>query len=71
LSSLRPKVMREPSVSSHHALLEVRADVVMVTDLGSTNGVIVNDAKIVANTPTALKSGDHVVFGTKKFTVRN
>ncbi len=64
-------VIREPSVSSHHALLEVKTDVVMVTDLDSTNGVIVNDAKIAANTPTTLKSGDHVQFGTKKFTVRN
>jgi uncharacterized protein YegL len=62
-------VIREPSVSSHHALLEVTADALSVTDLGSTNGVIVNDAKIAVNTPTTLKSGDHVQFGTKKFTV--
>jgi pSer/pThr/pTyr-binding forkhead associated (FHA) protein len=52
-------------------LLEVMADALAVTDLDSTNGVIVNDAKIAVNTPTTLKPGDHVQFGTKKFTVRN
>jgi pSer/pThr/pTyr-binding forkhead associated (FHA) protein/uncharacterized protein YegL len=64
-------VLHEPSVSSHHALLEVKVDAVLVTDLGSTNGVIVNEARIAANTPTGLHVGDRVQFGTMKFTVRN
>jgi FHA domain len=64
-------VIREPSVSSHHAVLEIGMNALTVTDLGSTNGVIVNDAKIAVNTPTVLRPGDRVVFGTKKFTVRN
>lgn len=63
-------VLREPSVSSHHAVLEVKTDGLTVTDSGSTNGVIVNDIRIAVNTPTLLQPGDRVQFGIKKFTIR-
>ncbi len=63
-------VLREPSVSSHHAVVDVAVDGLTVTDLGATNGVIVNDIRIAVNTPTLLHPGDRVQFGIKKFTVR-
>ena len=64
-------VLREPSVSSHHAVVDVAVDGLTVTDLGATNGVIVNDIRIAVNTPTLLHPGDRVQFGIKKFTVRH
>ena len=64
-------VIHEASISSHHAMLEVKPDGLEVTDLQSTNGVIVNDHKLVPNVPTRLSDGDRVHFGIKQFTVRD
>jgi Ca-activated chloride channel family protein len=64
-------VIHEASISGHHAVLEVKPDGLEVTDLQSTNGVIVNDHKLVPNVPTRLSDGDRVHFGVKQFTVRD
>ncbi len=64
-------VIHEASVSGHHAILEVKPDGLEITDLQSTNGVIVNDHKLVPNVPTRLSDGDRVHFGIKQFTVRD
>ena len=57
------------SVSSHHALLEVTADGLRVTDLGSTNGVSVGGTRLPPNVPHILKSREYVAFGTQAFFV--
>ena len=63
-------VLPEESVSSRHARFDVRADTLSVCDLGSTNGTLVNGARLVAQTVTPLKAGDSVAFGLEMFTVQ-
>ena len=54
-----------PSVSHHHARLHWTDDGVQLEDLGSTNGVCVNDRRIEG--PTALHNGDRIQTGTAHF----
>ena len=63
-------VLAEESVSSRHARFDVRADSLSVCDLGSTNGTLVNGARLVPQVVTPLKAGDTVAFGLEVFTVR-
>ena len=56
-------VLSDPNVSRRHA--EIRADARggwVVHDLGSTNGVKVNDTRVAGSAP--LRSGDRVLVGT-------
>ena len=56
----------DPGVSRLHAMLERRSDgVVVLRDLGSTNGTMVNDdpAPIAPETPITLADGDRVRVG--------
>jgi hypothetical protein len=50
--------------SREHARLTVTEDCVFVEDLGSTNGVYVNERRIQASTP--LAPGDRLVVGTQE-----
>ena len=51
----------DPKVSHHHALLRRRGDQVVIEDLRSTNGTMVNGAGI--SVPTALAPGDVITVG--------
>jgi hypothetical protein len=56
----------DPGVSRLHAMLERRSDgVIVVRDLGSTNGTTVNDdpVPIAPESPVALGDGDRVRVG--------
>lgn len=55
-------------VSRHHARLLVSKVALFVEDLGSTNGVIVNEVPISG--PTPLDDGDRVIVGTQELIVR-
>lgn len=55
-------------VSRHHARLLVSHAALFVEDLGSTNGVIVNEAPIAG--PTPLSDGDRIIVGTQEMVVR-
>ena len=55
-------------VSRHHARLLVSRVALFVEDLGSTNGVIVNEVPIVG--PTPLHDGDRIIVGTQELLVR-
>ncbi|MGD1147348.1 MAG: adenylate/guanylate cyclase domain-containing protein [Thermoanaerobaculaceae bacterium] len=57
-------VMKDFSVSRHHARLEKRGDTWWVVDLGSTNGIKVNDRYV---TDAILADGDKIQVGN--FTV--
>jgi len=53
--------LADPRLSRHHARLDIMPPHVVVHDLGSANGVLVNGDRIAA--PTALVPGDDIVCG--------
>ena len=55
-------VLADPNVSRRHAELGMKEGVWMVRDLGSTNGVRVNDGAVAA--PQPLAAGDRIKLGT-------
>lgn len=60
-------VLEDGSVSSQHARVQLKKQVLHVQDLGSTNGTRVNYAQVDA--PTLLLDGDIIEFGNVTFTV--
>ncbi len=50
-------------VSRHHLQLDVAADRLTLTDLGSTNGVQLNGVDLIARQPTPVLPGDRVGIG--------
>ncbi len=59
----------EKRVSSKHARLDLEGGTLTITDLGSTNGTVVNGRKIEANSGVELKDGDKVGIGLYMLTV--
>ena len=53
-------VIRDPSVSSHHAQLQLAGEMYRLKDLDSTNGMRVNG---IPTTETALRFDDRIRFG--------
>lgn len=56
-------VLNNERVSRHHARLDYREESVIITDLGSLNGTLVNRQMIEPNVPHPLKPGDAVSIG--------
>jgi pSer/pThr/pTyr-binding forkhead associated (FHA) protein len=63
-------VIADSSVSSKHAVLEIRREAVYLTDLGSTNGTSVNKHVIQTNTKIMLHPGDQIAFGASSFSLQ-
>lgn len=61
-------LLPHPAVSALHASLEPSGAHYTITDEGSTNGVLVNGARISPNRPKSLRDGDRVELGG--FTLR-
>jgi hypothetical protein len=61
-------VIDDPFASDRHLRLSIDAGRLLVEDLGSTNGTLVNDRRI--DTPTALSRGDSIRVGTTTLEVR-
>jgi pSer/pThr/pTyr-binding forkhead associated (FHA) protein len=61
-------VVNDRLVSREHARIVVRDNSAMLVDLGSTNGVYLNEVRIEG--AAALHDGDLIVIGTKELTVR-
>src|SRR2546427_555348 len=59
--------LRGTEISRHHCEIRLSKDEVSVTDLGSSNGTLVNGVKIRA--PKRLKSGDELKVGGFAFLV--
>ena len=59
----------DPYVSGKHGLIEVADEGFFVTDIGSTNGTMLNDAKLVPNMRTALQPEDVIRLGSMEFRV--
>lgn len=56
-------------VSGKHGLIEVTEEGVFVTDIGSTNGTMLNDAKLSPNMRTKLQPEDVIRLGSMEFRV--
>lgn len=53
-----------PTISARHALLKLdEENVLTVTDLGSTNGTLLNGKEIEPNQEIAVRVGEEIVFG--------
>ncbi len=63
-------VLNDTKASSHHAEISQASDGQShyITDLGSTNGTLVNGQRIDQNVPRALNTGDSVGIGDTTFT---
>lgn len=60
----------DPYVSGRHGLIEVDEDGFYITDTGSTNGTMLNDAKLAANMRTRMTVDDIIRLGSLEFRVR-
>jgi phage tail-like protein len=61
-------VLVHSRVSRHHAQIYCDRDPFRITDLGSSNGTLVNDIPLPANEVRELRDGDQIVIGP--FTLR-
>jgi pSer/pThr/pTyr-binding forkhead associated (FHA) protein len=53
----------DPYVSGAHAEISADDDGLWLTDVGSTNGTVLNGTRLQPNIRMALKTGDEIVFG--------
>ena len=60
-------VIADDFVSTRHAQVVPTANGPVLEDLGSTNGTVLNGARI--DSPASLKAGDEVVIGTVRMKV--
>ena len=63
-------VIDSPSVSRIHCRLKFDGDSLTISDLNSSNGVLVNDAKLVGEESKLLRPGDRVTLGDVELTLR-
>lgn len=63
-------VVPDPYVSGKHGEIEVTSDAVYVKDIGSTNGTVVNDAKLSAGQKTQIGSNDVIRLGQLELRLR-
>ena len=62
-------VIREPTVSAHHAMLVLTEGRFELSDLVSTNGTFVNGRRVYNR--RAVKFGDELLFGGARFVLAN
>lgn len=60
----------DPYVSGRHGIIEIADDGVYLTDTGSSNGTMLNDAKLVPNMRTQIQPDDVIKLGSKEFRVK-
>lgn len=60
----------DPYVSGRHGIIEIADDGLFLTDTGSTNGTVLNEAKLTANMRTAITPEDVIRLGSLEFRVR-
>ena len=57
----------DPYVSGSHAQIIADGDVFRLTDIGSTNGTLLNGIPLAPNEPALLSPGDQIVIGGSAF----
>ena len=60
----------DDSVSRRHARVNWADDAVMLEDMDSTNGTLINDEQLTAFQPQSIKDGDTIKIGTVEFAVK-
>ncbi|HOJ20059.1 MAG TPA: FHA domain-containing protein [Armatimonadota bacterium] len=60
----------DPYVSGRHAQVSFDGETLTLTDIGSTNGTVLNDDRLAPNTPVPLQDGDLVQMGQQRLRVR-
>lgn len=63
-------VLADPYVSGKHGEIEVTTDGVFITDIGSSNGTVLNDAPLVKFMRTRMEDGDVITLGSLKLTLK-
>lgn len=63
-------VLSDPHISGKHGVFEADDSGVYLTDTGSTNGTMLNDARLTANSKTQLREGDRITLGGLTLTVK-
>jgi len=59
----------DPYVSGKHGIIEIASDGVYLTDIGSSNGTVISDAKLVPNMRTKVAPDDVIRLGSLEFKV--
>jgi serine/threonine protein kinase len=62
-ASTNQVVLRDPSVSSRHAVIELKDQAYWITDTESTNGTLLNQQRLAPQVPLKLHPGDSIRFG--------
>ena len=62
-ASTNQVVLRDPSVSSRHAIIALKDQAYWITDTGSTNGTMLNQQRLVPQVPSQLHPGDTIRLG--------
>lgn len=62
-------VIGDATVSGAHGVIEVEEHAAYLTDLGSTNGTVLNEAKIGANLRTKVEPEDVIRLGSLEFRI--
>lgn len=62
-------VITDAYVSGAHGVIELEDDATYITDLGSTNGTMLNDAKLGANMRTRMEPDDVIRLGSLEFRI--
>jgi len=57
----------DDSVSKRHCVFETKGGAVTVTDVGSTNGTMIDDKPLAGNTPATLRGGETLHMGSFSF----
>lgn len=60
-------VISDPYCSGRHANIDAQDGVFTITDIGSTNGTLVNGVKLEPNTLRTLQTGDEITLGSPVF----
>jgi pSer/pThr/pTyr-binding forkhead associated (FHA) protein len=60
-------LLADRRISRHHLLIEGEGGQYCLTDLGSTNGTLLNNERIPAHTPQPLLPGDVIQIGMCRF----
>ena len=63
-------IISDPYISGSHGRFDVEENSVYLTDIGSTNGTLLNEAKLAPNMKTLLQKGDKIRLGSLEISIK-